>query len=57
MPAESKSEFRFMQAVKNDPAFAAKVGVPQSVGAEFGLAKAGGYKSLPLHVKPKGKKK
>ena len=35
MPAKSAKQLRFMRAVEHDPAFAAKVGVPQSVGKEF----------------------
>ena len=35
MPAKSKKQERFMQAVANNPKFAKKVGVPQSVGEEF----------------------
>ena len=40
MPAKSAKQERFMQAVANNPKFAKKVGVPQSVGREF--TKAGG---------------
>lgn len=35
MPAKSKKQQRFMAAVANNPEFAKKVGVPQSVGEEF----------------------
>jgi hypothetical protein len=35
MPAESKKQKKFMQAVANNPEFAKKVGVKQSVGQEF----------------------
>ena len=42
MPAVSKKQERFMQAVANNPKFAKQVGVPQSVGKEF--TKAGGGK-------------
>ena len=35
MPAESKKQERFMQAVANNPEFAKKVGVKQSVGKKF----------------------
>lgn len=35
MPSKSPEQKRFMQAVANSPAFAKKVGVPQSVGKEF----------------------
>jgi hypothetical protein len=40
MPAVSKKQERFMQAVAHNPKFAKKAGVPQSVGREF--TKAGG---------------
>mgnify|MGYP003348397312 CR=1 FL=1 len=40
MPAVSKKQERFMQAVAHNPAFAKKAGVPQSVGREF--TKSGG---------------
>ena len=40
MPAVSKKQERFMQAVAHNPAFAKKAGVPQSVGKEF--IKSGG---------------
>jgi hypothetical protein len=35
MPAVSKKQERFMQAVAHNPSFAKKVGVSQSVGREF----------------------
>ena len=35
MPAKSKKQEKFMQAVANNPEFAKKVGVKQSVGKEF----------------------
>jgi hypothetical protein len=35
MPAESKKQEMFMQAVANNPEFAKKVGVKQSIGQEF----------------------
>ena len=35
MPAKSKKQERFMQAVAHSPKFAKKAGVPQSVGREF----------------------
>lgn len=54
MPAKSEKQRRFMAAVANNPKFAKKVGVPQSVGEEFmkdknyksgGMMKSKGYKS------------
>jgi hypothetical protein len=35
MPAKSKKQKKFMQAVANNPKFAKKVGVKQTVGKEF----------------------
>ena len=35
MPAVSKKQEKFMQAVAHNPSFAKKVGVSQSVGREF----------------------
>jgi hypothetical protein len=42
MPAKSKKQERFMQAVANNPEFAKKVGVPTKVGKEFVGKKKGG---------------
>ena len=38
MPSRSPKQARFMAAIAHDPAFAAKVKVPQSVGQEFNQA-------------------
>ena len=38
MPSVSKKQHKFMAAVANNPAFAKKAGVPQSVGKEFSNA-------------------
>ena len=35
MPSKSPAQARLMNAVAHNPAFAAKVGIPQSVGREF----------------------
>jgi len=35
MPSSTPKQARFMQAVAKSPAFAKKVGVPQTVGADF----------------------
>lgn len=35
MPAKSEKQRKFMQAVANNPSFAKRVGVSQSVGREF----------------------
>ena len=41
MPSTSKKQHNFMAAVANNPAFAKKAGVPQSVGKEFSEADTG----------------
>ena len=38
MPSTSKKQHNFMAAVANNPSFAKKAGVPQSVGKEFSNA-------------------
>ena len=38
MPSSSPKQAKFMRAIAHDPAFAAKVKVPQSVGKEFETA-------------------
>jgi hypothetical protein len=38
VPSVSKKQHNFMAAVANNPAFAKKAGVPQSVGKEFSNA-------------------
>lgn len=40
MPSKSASQARLMAAVAHNPAFAKKVGVPQSVGRDFNKADA-----------------
>jgi len=41
MPSTSKKQHNFMAAVANNPEFAKKAGVPQSVGKEFNNADKG----------------
>jgi len=41
MPSTSKKQHKFMEAVANNPSFAKKVGVPQSVGKDFSTADKG----------------
>ena len=41
MPSTSKKQHNFMAAVANNPAFAKKAGVPQSVGKDFTAADKG----------------
>jgi len=41
MPSSSAKQHKFMAAVANNPKFAKKVGVPQSVGKDFSTADKG----------------
>jgi len=41
MPSTSKKQHNFMAAIANNPAFAKKVGIPQSVGSDFTQADKG----------------
>jgi hypothetical protein len=41
MPSTSKKQHNFMAAVANNPSFAKKAGVPQSVGKDFNQADKG----------------
>jgi hypothetical protein len=41
MPSTSKKQHNFMAAVAHNPAFAKRVGIPQSVGREFNQADKG----------------
>ena len=45
MPAVSKKQEKFMQAVAHNPKFAKAAGVPQSVGKEF-TKSGGGMKKM-----------
>jgi hypothetical protein len=51
MPAVSKKQERFMQAVANNPKFAKKVGVPTSVGKEFTKKEGGVMKESKAMMK------
>jgi hypothetical protein len=51
MPAVSKKQERFMQAVANNPKFAKKVGVPTSVGKEFTKKEGGIMKESKAMMK------
>jgi hypothetical protein len=57
MPSKSKAQHNFMAAVANNPAFAKKAGVPQSVGKEFTTADKGRKFSkggdMPIKLKEK----
>ena len=41
MPSHSAKQHKFMEAVANNPSFAKKAGVPQSVGKDFSTADKG----------------
>jgi hypothetical protein len=41
MPSSSKKQHNFMAAIAHNPAFAKKVGIPQSVGKDFDEADKG----------------
>jgi hypothetical protein len=41
MPSKSKKQHNLMEAVAHNPAFAKKVGIPQSVGKDFSEADRG----------------
>ena len=43
MPSKSKKQHKFMAAVANNPEFASKAGVPQSVGREYMKADEGRF--------------
>ena len=51
MPAVSAKQEKFMQAVANNPKFAKKVGVPQSVGREFTKKEGGQMKESKAMMK------
>ena len=50
MPSVSKKQHNFMAAVANNPSFAKKAGVPQSVGKEFSTADKGKKFSTGGHM-------
>jgi hypothetical protein len=56
MPAKTKSQFRLMKAVENNPAFAKKVGIKPSVAAEYTQSNVGkkAYGKLPERMKDGG---
>lgn len=47
MPSTSWKQHKFMTAVEHSPEFAAKVGVPQSVGRDF--SKADNKAGITIH--------
>ena len=57
MPSSSKKQHNFMAAVANNPSFAKKVGVPQSVGKDFNQADKGRKFAKGGDMKPVDMKK
>tara|TARA_R110002049_G_scaffold94985_1_gene233412 strand:+ start:1302 stop:1604 length:303 start_codon:yes stop_codon:yes gene_type:complete len=58
MPSKSKAQHNLMAAVANNPKFAKKAGIPQTVGADYMKAdKDKKYKSGGLAMVEKGGKK
>jgi hypothetical protein len=57
VPSSSKKQHNFMAAVANNPSFAKKVGVPQSVGKDFNQADKGRKFSEGGDMKPVDMKK
>ena len=59
MPSVSGPQHRLMGEVAHNPAFAKKVGIPQSVGKDFAAADKGKKfekKKSPLYDHPRSKK-
>ena len=57
MPSKSKAQHNLMKAVANNPKFAKKVGIPQSVGKEFAKAdEKKGFKGGGLYANIAAKK-
>jgi hypothetical protein len=58
MPSKSKKQHNLMEAVAHNPAFAKKLGIPQSVGQDFSKAdkgrkfQKGGIMKKPAFKKP-----
>lgn len=52
MPSTSRAQHDLMAAVANDPKFAKKAGVPQSVGADFVAADKAARRYGPKQKKP-----
>ena len=57
MPSSSKKQHNFMAAVANNPSFAKKAGVPQSVGKDFNQADKGRKFAKGGDMKPVDMKK
>jgi len=56
MPSKSKSQHRLMEAVAHNPAFAKKVGIPQSVGKDFAAADKAKAAKVTKRLEAKDKK-
>ena len=55
MPSRSAKQHRLMEASAHNPAFAKKVGIPQSVSKEFVMADLGRKFAPAPKAKPKTK--
>jgi hypothetical protein len=53
MPSTSDKQQRFMAAAAHDPAFAQRVGIPQSVAREFNQADKGKKLAAAMRNMPK----
>jgi len=53
MPSTSNKQRRFMAAAAHDPAFAQRVGIPQSVAREFNQADKGKKLAAAMRNMPK----
>lgn len=56
MPSVSPKQHRLMEAVAHNPAFAKKVGIPQSVGRDFVRADAARKGAIGKHLTSIAKK-
>lgn len=54
MPSKSPEQHRLMEAVKHNAKFAAKVGIPQSVGRDFVAADEKKERKLGMSEHPQG---
>jgi len=57
MPSVSKAQEKTMRAVAHSPQFAAKIGIPQSVGRDFHEADQAKKKRQGQFTLPKSKRK
>jgi hypothetical protein len=53
MPSESPKQARTMRAAAHNPAFAAKMGIPQNVARDFEAADVARNKAIVEHLRRK----